>query len=56
MWIPLCTFARALGGFFIGAGLAFALAMVFPHRRARRDAGPPLPTPGPAVRITANPR
>jgi len=44
MWIPLGTLARVLGGFLVGAGLAFLLAMVLPHRRARRDAGPPVPT------------
>ena len=49
MRVPLRTLARVLGALIIGAGLAFALAMVLPHRRARRDAGLPLPTPGPAV-------
>ena len=47
MWISLRTLARVFGGFLVGAALAFALAMVFPHRRARRDAGLPLPVPGP---------
>jgi ABC-type nitrate/sulfonate/bicarbonate transport system permease component len=46
MRIPLRTLARVLVGFLIGAGLAFLLAMVLPHRRRRRDAGGPLPTPG----------
>lgn len=43
MWIPPGTLVRVLGGFLLGAGLAFALAMVLPRRRARRDAGPPVP-------------
>jgi ABC-type nitrate/sulfonate/bicarbonate transport system permease component len=46
MRIPLRTLARVLVGFTIGAGLAFAFAFVFPHRRARRDAGLPLPASG----------
>ena len=41
MRVRLRTLARVLGALIIGAGLAFALAMVLPHRRARRDAGPP---------------
>jgi ABC-type nitrate/sulfonate/bicarbonate transport system permease component len=55
MWISLRTLARALGGFLIGAGIAFALAMVLPHRRARRDAGLPLPTPGPSWLLMPSP-
>ena len=53
MWIRPRTMARMLGALLIGAGLAFALAMVVPHRRARRDAGLPLPTPSPASSMAA---
>ena len=49
MWISLRTLARVFGGFLVGAGLAFALAMVFPHRRARRDAGLPVAVHGPGA-------
>ena len=49
MRIPLRTLARVLVGLLVGAGLAFLLAMVLPHRRPRLDAGAPLPTPGQLV-------